>query len=258
MKNDKKTTVSYSNSAKINIGNYEQLNPYFMAKSEYEKAITEEEEQQEFSRLKSLIDYLLDQEVKKVKNGQDGLRFREKDGKKYPSVTFIIHPDPIPMEPEKLRKYAHRGVVVEDIFKKWMKTGVIEEPSKQDVDLIDPLKFEDIKYHDFIKEHGSDIIFNEKSVSQVVYNEKFLYSGEKDIQECIIGGKKTLVDIKTGSWDWKQLVAYWLCDEEAEQLAVFDLKKNKLELLDPKSKRAFTHIMSFMVKRGVIKERYGV
>ena len=243
--------ICYSNSFKINRGNYEQEAPFYS-----QKVVIQSEEdidvKAEYAKLRSIVDELATAQYNASKLDQSGLRIRIKDGKKYVSVTSITGGG------KKLDidlEYGIRGTELHKVFDAFVDTGKWIEPKVK----LERLSYDDIKYKEFFEANKDDIDFsvNEKNVE--VWNDDHLYSGELDII-CTVKKLKTLADFKTGSWSWEQLVAYWKAknDPEIKQLAVFDVKKNKLETIlvtDLKARKAWEN---FLKKRGAIEAIYSV
>lgn len=230
--------------------NYENEKPLFSLKGFAEIG----KEAEEFKRLKSIVDPLAEEFYKACKSDNSNIRVRIKDGKKYPSVNSILSMgESIPMEPTLLQCYADRGTEIEKIVFDFIETGKWREPSVS----IGNLKWTDIKYKEFFEKYGKILNFKTMQKKIEVYNDKRLYSGEIDII-CEVDGMTVLSDWKTGSWLWKQVVAYGHCitDDSIEGYAIFDLKKCKIEVLT--LEEAILHWEDFLEKRGAFRERFGL
>lgn len=252
----KQIEVCYSNSMKINKGSYEQESPFYSAKSII--TLTDEEQSQidevmgaEYDRLKALINPMLQADYKASKPSEmTNIRIREKDGKKYPSVTSILRPDPINFKGKiPLEKYGERGNQADVVFKNTLIGLPVPE--------VDASKFEPLKWEydipKFIEENKA-VFAKKKWQSDVpIFNEEYMYSGEIDLLSPTI-----LLDVKTGQWKWEQLVAYAKSVEGVKTIAIADLKNNKMEVIDLESDEARKAWESFIFKRGEFKARFGI
>ena len=243
--------ICYSNSFKINRGNYEQEAPFYSQKVIIQSK-TAVDVRAEYSKLRSIVDELATAQYNASKLDQSGLRIRIKDGKKYVSVTSILSGGKkLEIDPE----YGIRGTELHRIFNIFVDTGKWESPKVA----LSKLTYDEIPYKKLFEMYGSSIDFavNEKNIE--VFSDDHLYSGEIDII-CFVNGIKTLADFKTGSWHWEQLVAYYkaLQDKEIQQLGVFDAKKCKLEIISVSDAKARKAWESFLKKRGAVEAIYGV
>jgi len=249
--------VVYANSFKINKGNYEQEAPLYSAKtilefngtSVHDDEFKQDIEKTEYKRLRSIVDPLLHAQVAQAKCDLSGVRIRERDGKRYPSVTSILSPDSPSIDPE----YAIRGLAIEEIMRQKFKTDKWLGP----INKLKKIKYDEIKYKEWWEKYKHSLRFQELD-AQEVYNTRLKYSGEIDLI-CFIDDIPTIVDIKTGGWGWPQLIAYAQCDDmNFKQVAIFDLKKCEMPILklgDRKSKDAWER---FLVKRGCFEQRFGI
>ena len=114
--------VVYSNSMKINKGNYNQEAPFLSSKSIItlpDQSTPEQVEsvyKAEFERLQGIVDPILQGEYGKRRVDLENVRIREKDGKKYPSVTSILNPDGMSKKIKNLEQYSARGNEADRIF----------------------------------------------------------------------------------------------------------------------------------------------
>lgn len=247
--------INYGRSLKLNKGSYQQDAPMWHEKVTIElNGETEEQlreiEASEYQRIKDRIDARAIEEWNRSALELSGLRVREKDGKKYPSVTSILKPEPYTGSPE----YGIRGTELHRICNEYLKTGKWSEPTVK----LEKISYEQIKYKEFFKKHEERINAKQIKFNIEVFNDKWVYSGEIDLI-CKVDGKWTLVDLKTGSWDWPQLVAYEKCNPgKVVQLAIFDLKGGDLFTLPVDSDESREHWEQFIWKRGEFKARFGV
>lgn len=242
--------ICYSNSITINRGNYENEKPFYSQKVVIESE-TEIDTVEEYNKLREIIDPMAQARFKEGKASEAGLRVREKDGKKYPSVTSILSPAPYTGNPE----YGTRGTEVHRIINQYALSGEWGSPKEP----LKTLKYEDVKYKEFFGTFGDRIDYSDQRQEVTIFNDDYMYSGEVDVI-CQVDGIKTLGDYKTGSWKWAQLVAYWkaLNDKSIKQLAVFDLKKQKLEILKLTSDEARSAWEYFLILRGKFQGVYGI
>ena len=245
--------IVYARSLKLNRGNYQQDAPMWSEKMCIElNGHTEEEvaqiEKEEYQKLKDRIDERALGEWNRTALELSGLRVRVKDGIKFPSVTSILKPEPYTGNPE----YGTRGTEIHRICNKFIKDGTWEEPKVK----LEKVSFDQIPYKEFFAKHKERLDFTKHKTNIEVFNDKWLYSGEIDLI-CRVDKKWTLVDLKTGGWDWPQLVAYLKCGSgKIEQLAVFDLKTWALEVLPLADIGEYWE--NFLWMRGRFKERFGV
>lgn len=248
--------INYGTSITVNRGNYENEKPMWHQKLTFElNGETPEEivalEDYEFNRIKKAIDERAKNAWDTAKQDMSNLRIRVKDGKKYISVSSVLHPDPLPIDPE----YAIRGTEIHLIVNEFIKTGKWRGPMEP----LQKLRYEDIRYQEFFTKFKDRIDFTECKLNIEVYHDKHLFSGEID---CLtkVDGLLTLIDFKTGSWDWAQLVAYYkaLKDPNVKQLAAFDLKNLEIEILTLKDVKCQEHWEKFLIKLGIVKSRFGV
>jgi hypothetical protein len=241
--------LCYSNSITINRGNYENEKPFYS-----QKVVIESEEDidsvAEYAKIRAIIDPMCVEQFNATKVEASGIRVRTKDGKKYPSVTSILSGGkPYTGDPE----YGTRGTEIHRLINhyankfEWL---VPKEPLKN-------IKYEDIKYQEFFQTFEKQIDFTAHKSEIEVFSDEHLYSGEVDVV-CLVDGIKTLGDYKSGSWKWEQIVAYYkaLGDKSIKQLAVFDLKKQKLETL--KLVEAVPYWENFLKLRGELRGKLGI
>lgn len=256
----KEVEIRYERSLKINRGNYEQVAPLWAdtVRLKFNGETPEqiaEIEKAEYETLKTRIDKRADDEWVSAKISLAGFRVREKDGKKYPSVTTILSPEPYTGNPE----YGTRGTEVHFLVDHFIDTGEWREPSVK----LETLSYEDLKYKLFFEQHSKSIKPIKGDFTNLkVFNDDLMYSGEIDRILTVLD-IPSIVDYKTGGWKWGQLVAYWYGLPEKirtkiKQLAIFDLKKCELNLLQVGSKEFNKEWVNFVYKRGVFFGRFGV
>lgn len=250
--------VVYSNSMKINKGNYNQEAPFLSSKSVLTLPDQSTPEQVEsvykahFEQLQGIVDPILQAEYDKRRVDLENVRIREKDGKKYPSVTSILNPDGMSGKIKNIQQYAERGNEADKHFKQLMTVGT--EPE------LDKSKFPDLPWEYDIK----GFIKSNKILKKLemplwkadveVFNEEYMYSGEIDL----LFDNNLVLDVKTGAYKWEQLIAYAKCNPDWRAVQVADLKNNKLlgyNVSDPEMQKAWE---KFLILRGEFKCRFGI
>jgi len=251
--------VTYGCSYKINKGSYEQEAPLYSAKTITEVSPQEtglgqgEYAKVEFNQLKAIVDPLLAEHVAKSKNNIDHIRVREKDGKKYPSVTSILNPDPFKGDPA----FGIRGIEYHRAFNYWLTTGHFTLDTTID---IAPLKW-DIGLDKWIETFGARIKRDSAIIEQEVFNDAYAFSGEADFIADVEVAEgvwaRCLVDIKTGGYKWEQLFAYAQCLNalDVRYVAIADLKKCEFKV---KHVEEVKYWERFLIKRGEFKSRFNI
>lgn len=258
----------YSNSAKVNMGDYEQLSPFYSTKIVIE--VPEDvsvDVRQEYEKLRSDVDSLLKTNVENIRNAKKAkelgnFKFYTKDGKQYVSVTSVLSPEPkTPEDEERLRPYGARGTAKHRIFATLVNTGKLEVPTKEEEEAC-------ASVGGFV---GYDLWFvGDKrfdfSVAEVeVYNDKELYAGKYDAKG-FFEDLKAKYDLKSGSLDKKgldnafmQLAAYDACEEEpSDCLVVLPIgPKAKKEPIVARGEEIKKYYDMFLAKRKAFRDKYG-
>lgn len=156
------------------------------------------------------------------------IRFRPKNGKKYPSVTSILDWDKIwRISEDELNQYAARGKIIDKLLQVYFETGKWANPLKiselkEDISVLlgGSLNFtwQSCSHEKFIKHYRRK--FNIAKMKTIIFNDEHLYSGEIDA----VGeyeGKRAIIDFKTGEYDMRQLAAYAVCESDIEVLVIF-------------------------------------
>ena len=244
--------LNYGNKATINTGNYENLSPMFNIKriiqSSTDLSITTE-----FEAMKKLVDDQLNAYIKSHQAQSLNLKFYEKDGKKYISVTQVI--TPIKPKIPNFELYGLRGDIYHRIFKLWTTKGEYKP------DITDEEK-EKLKIIKGIDENALEWVTKEPNVEYVtseqeVFNDEYLYAGRYDA--CGILDKiPAIFDLKSGRVDkdkwFMQLAAYAKAVGDIKLMVVYSLKDKKIYTDD----RIDFYFGMFIQKRKDFKERYGV
>lgn len=196
------------------------------------------------------------------------IRFYEKDGKKYPSVTSILDWDKQwRVTDDELRQYASRGTIVEAIVEGFLKTGNWLNPMqvpelREDVSVLmsGSLMFtwENCSHKAFMKTYGDKI--RTETFQKTVYNDEALYAGTYDILGNF-DNIRSILDIKTGVFDMKQLAAYAVCEKDIEQLVILPVgpTDNKSGYKHPViCDTVQKEFAEFLKARAKFKQRFGV
>ena len=159
------------------------------------------------------------------------IRWYPRNNKKYPSVTSIIgYEDRYTkfgkFTDEELSQYASRGNIIEALINAFIKNGKWQNPNrmrsiKEDVAIIKDgsLRFDlrECSHKAFMDKFGDKIVVEE--FQKVVYNDENIYAGTIDILG-LYDGVKSVIDIKCGVFDMRQLAAYAICLEDIKQLVI--------------------------------------
>jgi hypothetical protein len=213
----------------IAIAAYENLRPSFSMTVE---PIDGEEPEKIFKSCMEYLHTLMEHESNRGKadlidKQYSNIRFYEKDGKKYPSVTSILGWDKQwQVTDDELQQYASRGTIVGEMVEKFLETGQWIEPTevpslREDVSILmsGSLMFtwEQCSHKAFCEQFAKKI--KVADIQRTVYNEENLYAGTEDILGYY-DGKKSVMDVKCGGYDMRQLAAYAVCETEVEQLVI--------------------------------------
>jgi len=257
----------YSNSEKVNLGDYSQRNPFYSIKK-LVPVLSLEELSNELKDLRTLIDNELRLNVQEIKTGlraktMTNFRFYEKDGKKYVSVTSILDPEPkTPEQQAFLKPYGIRGSALHRVFGDYVTSGkLIYEFLKEEVDGCSSVGgFEGFKFW-----FQGDERFDFRRSEIEVYNEKELYAGRFDA-DGYFDEHPALFDLKSGDLGksgvdkaFCQLAGYNACLEEpAEALVIIPINpKYKNEPIIKTGDEITKYFNMFMAKRKAFKEKYG-
>ena len=159
------------------------------------------------------------------------IRFYEKNGRKYPSVTSILNWDKQwSVTEDELNQYASRGTIVGYLVEQYLTRlhapddwlDPTQVPAlREDVSILmgGSLMFtwEQCSHKAFIEKYG-DMIKVEK-IQGTVFNDECLYAGTYDILGSY-DGVKSVMDVKCGGYDMRQLAAYAMCEKDIKQLVV--------------------------------------
>ena len=229
----KPTKIHYGLSGVIPVASYENLRPSFDIECELGE---NEDFKKVFTEMQEYLHLLFEMESNRGKadlidKQYSTVRFYERNGKKYPSVTSILNWDKQwSVNEDELRQYASRGTIVGYIVEQYLSRlhapddwiDPTQVPSlREDVSILmsGSLMFtwEQCSHKAFIKQYGDKI--KVEATQKTVYNDEAMYAGTLDI----LGEYdkiRSVMDVKCGGFDMRQLAAYAVCEEGIEQLVV--------------------------------------
>ena len=160
-----------------------------------------------------------------------GIRFYEKDGRKYPSVTSILfYGKDFHMAEHELAQYAARGTIVGEMVEAyltrcdplddWIYPDEIECLKEDVATLLNGslnMHWDQCAYKAFVKQFSDKIDVDK--IQGVVFNDEHLYAGTYDILG-LYDKKKAIMDCKCGGYDMRQLAAYAMCLKDVDRCVV--------------------------------------
>ena len=263
----KSSELFYANSAKINMGDFEQLSPFYSLKITFDNQGEDVDLDTEYEKMRESVDTLLRMNIDNVKNAKKAkeignFRFYDKNGKKYISVTSVLNPIPkTPEEEARLKPYGDRGTILHRHFSSYITDAVLtpitvaEEDNCAEVGgfLGYEFWFKDDPNYDF------------RSSEITLYNDEHEYAGRCDA-DGFYGKEPALYDLKSGSLNndgiekaFLQLAAYNACYTEPRDLLI-------ILPIGPKAKKAplitrgadiKKYFEMFLAKRKSFKVKYG-
>ena len=284
----KEVEITASVSAVIPTGNYENLKPLYSVKQviEIEEGDKDAciprimEEMRAFVQSKLDQDYEA-QKILRIKNTRKDLRFYERAGKQYPSVTSVISAiEPINYDPLLLMQYGARGSIVHAQAAHFFKTGTWEaDPLKVPGTKLDymvvtqgslKLSWDDCNFMGWWEDNAKDIKLGaggaDKDSEVTVYNDEYMFAGTADLI-CTYKGKKAVVDFKTASnYDAEKVDKYWR--QVAAYATTVGAEVMLIAPLNPKNKSGYgktlveedvkKYFNAFLQDRAAFKQIYGV
>ena len=260
--------ICYSNSAKINMGDYEQLSPFYSTKLIIEADGIEVDVKGEYEKIREEIDSLLRLNVENIKNAKKAkdvgnFRFYERNGLKYVSVSSVLNPEPkTPEEEARLKPYGDRGTALHRIFAHLITNGEMSSPTKEEKELCSSVGG-CAGYEFWFKD---DARFDFRTSEIEVFNDKELYAGRYD-SDGFYETKPAIFDLKSGSLDKQGIEKAFL------QLAAYNMSlpipkdvlviipvgpKAKKEAIVAQGEDISKYCGMFLAKRKAFKDRYGV
>lgn len=273
LENIKIKEITVSLSGVIPVAAYENLRPGFSITAE---PIDGEEPEKIIASLQQYLHAVFENESNRGKadlidKQYSNIRFYEKGGKKYPSVTSILNWDKEwRVTDDELRQYASRGNIIEALVEEFLKTGEWIDPLgipalREDVSILmsGSLMFtwENCSHKAFMKAYRDKIqVIQVEAFQRTVYNDEALYAGTYDIK-----GKfdniRSIMDIKTGGFDMRQLAAYAICEKDIAQLVILPVgpTDNKCGYKRPVvCDTVQKEFAEFLKARAKFKQRFGV
>lgn len=263
--------IKASLSGAIPIASYENLKPYYEISAEVEEG---EDVDAAMKKLRSIVRWHFEQEGNNAKadlieKQYSGIRFYEKDGKKYPSVTSILSWNVDWKIPEdELQQYGARGTIVHKLIEEYLSKGEWIEPINapelaNEVATVTAgsltLSWVDCSYKAALEAIKGDLKVLQQE--QELYNDEHLYAGRSDLV-CIYKGKKSILDFKTGTTtDMRQLAAYAACMDGIEQLVIVPVgpTDNKSGIKKPVISTDISgEFKKFLYARAAFRERFGI
>lgn len=229
LENIKIKEITVSLSGVIPVAAYENLRPSFSITVE---PIDGEEPEKIIASLQQYLHAVFENESNRGKadlidKQYSNIRFYEKNGKKYPSVTSVLGWDKQwQVTDDELRQYASRGTIVDAMIEEFLKTGEWIDPTqipelREDVSVLmsGSLMFtwENCSHKAFVEVYRDKI--QAEAFQETVFNDEALYAGTYDILGNF-DGIRSIMDVKTGGFDMRQLAAYAMCEKDIKQLVV--------------------------------------
>lgn len=270
LENIKIKEITVSLSGVIPVAAYENLRPGFSITAE---PIDGEGSEKIIASLQQYLHAVFEGESNRGKadlidKQYSNIRFYEKDGKKYPSVTSILDWDKQwRVTDDELRQYASRGTIIGAIVERFLETGEWADPLeipklREDVSVLmsGSLMFtwENCSHRAFMKAYRDKI--QTEAFQRTVYNDEALYAGTEDILGAF-DGIRSVMDVKTGVFDMRQLAAYAICEKDIEQLVVLPvgLTDNKCGYKRPVvCDTVQKEFAEFLKARAKFRTRFGV
>ena len=250
--------INYGNKHTVPMAQYENQSPMFNI-----KVIIEGAERihlgKELKKIAKIVDMELHEKVRLIKQEQlvkalKHLRFYEKNGKQYPSVTSIINPEPYLADP----LYGERGDLLHELFASNQYDYEFTPDEEVKYASIGGIRQYTLKW---IKE-DTDIEFDKSEVE--VFHDKEMYAGRYD-RDGLYKGKVAIYDLKTGVLNkagqekaFMQLSAYAKATGlNVENLVILPCgpKVKNLPIVSTDVEKYFS---MFIEKRIAFKERFGI
>lgn len=223
--------IRASKSGVIPIAKFANLKPGYEAVADLEKG---DDPAKCLEKLQSILDarFAIEENkalVQLIEKQFKNIGFHEKDGKKYPRESSIMSWDKEWRIPKhELNQYAARGTIVHKLFHlfltegKWFDPKEIEELEDSVNMLLSgnlKLHWENSSHKKFMKKYRDDIGKIE-AMEEIVFNEELFYSATPDLI-APFKGLKSVIDYKTGTYDFAQLASFAGCIEGIKQLVIF-------------------------------------
>ena len=262
---------TFSLSGVIPLASYENSRPGFSITAELAE---NEELESAMSFCQRYLHGLMEMEINRGKAEYierayaDKIRFYEKDGRKYPSVTSILYWDAEwRVTLDHLTQLASRGTIVGSMVETYLATGLWLDPETSPL-LVDDvailktgsskLSWDDCSHKAFCEKFGKDITV--ENVQGTVFNDEHIYAGTYDILGTF-EGKKALMDVKCGGHNMAQLAAYAVCAPDVTTMVVLPVgpTDNKCGYMRPIICEDIQgEFEKFLQARAKFKARFGI
>lgn len=271
----KSVEIVASFSGKISTGKFENESPFYSMKEVWSKITDEEmvERQKVLEDMcyKRFVEVELRSIAEKIRQQRSDMRFYDRNGKKYPSVTSIIGWDAdFFISPQELVQYGARGTILHrqaEIFiltGQWLDPKDIPEVHAEYVIVTKGdlgLKLDDVDFRSFYKKHPMSPIETELRL----FNDEHRYAGRCDLF-CEVDGIPTMADIKTGATidkdkAFKQMAAYCKCMPiQPEQMMIIHLNRNTVQGFSKPivSDKIEEYFQLFLKDRALFQNRFGI
>ena len=265
------TEVTVSKSAVIPVAAYENLRPSFSITAQPDKG---ESAAKVILYINTWLNDLMREESNRCKTEYlekiyAWIRWYLKDGIRFPSVTSILGLDKTfgQFTEQELQQYASRGNILEVMIEVFLMTGLWPEPQelpqcREDIEILAAgnlnLSWKDGSHEAFMAEYGSKI--KVEAFQKTVFNQEQMYAGTLDILGEF-DGKRSIMDIKSGTFDMRQLAAYAVCEEGIEQLVILPIgpTENKCGFKKPVICTTIDNeFREFIKARAKFRQRFGV
>jgi len=189
-----------------------------------------------FKKLQEIIDNQFEREeqnaaVKRIEKLYKNIGFHKKNGRSYPRVSSIMDWDTEWKIPSyELNQYGSRGTIIHKLSELFLKEEKWFDPTElteleDDINIIKSgnlhLNWEDCTHQKFMQVYGK-FIGKPEAIEEVVFNEELFYSATPDLI-APFKELKSVIDYKTGGYDFAQLAAYAGCIKGIKQLVIFPL-----------------------------------
>jgi hypothetical protein len=255
----------------IPIASYENLKPYYEISADVEEG---EDVDAAMKKLRSIVRWHFEQEGNNAKadliaKQYSGIRFYDKDGKKYPSVTSILGWNvDWKISEDELQQYGSRGTIVHKLIEGYLSTGKWIDPTNAPELALEvatvtagslALSWADCSYKAALEAIEGDL--KVIAQEQELFNDEHLYAGRADLV-CEYKGERAILDMKTGNTtDMRQLAAYAACLDGIKKLIILpvgptDNKSGfKKPIICSDIEKEFK---GFLYARRQFRERFGV
>lgn len=266
----KVTKIGVSLSGTIPTASYENLKPGFSIEIEIND---NKDVRKAFQHGRKFLHEMMSKEENQAKADYlsrvyANFRWYEADGKRYISVTTVLGIGlDFHMPDQELNQYASRGTVVGHLVETYLAGGGWIDPEKcpklqEDVEVLVRgnlgLHWSQCSHVEFCEQFGDKITI--EKTQGVVINKEALYGGTYDILGTY-EDKRSVMDIKSGTFDMRQLAAYAVCLEGIEQLVVLPVgpTENKCGYKKPVVCTTIQKkYAEFLKARAKFKHRFGI